>query len=469
MPTETPISPEGRNSLSDINMPNFQASSRNTSGNSAELLAPVHHSSANSHESQGIGHRPDPNDSDDAEGANALERPNVPDPRRPKHYRRPLPQPRPFEGKGDIGITQFFRVYERYAQSMWGDTRSDWVDGLESLLLGWALILYRGLVEQRKQYPQIKAALMAAFPGVVDPFQTRNLMKLLNIKREPGEPLPVFFMRIENLVGQTYPDLEEASKQKQVRDTFLMKCSQNTAMKIANYCNIRGDFTPEVVREAATMIGLGSLDPQGASAQDIDETVYLSQPTGTGGVNPQTSGLNQRITPTNNIQTSAADIKCYICAASWHPVSACPLYPVVFSCPLCRADPHPITSCQLYNDWLRAREGISRAGAGWSNETHQNRRWEAERDRDAYQRNYRWRSTRETTQRSAYPYTESYSEGPDTYRQPYRYEPESSRRSSSEDRSRRQDRGSRDYERSLSSARYPSSRNYNTQSRFQKN
>ena len=99
-------------------------------------------------------------------------------------------------------------------------------------LQGWALILYRGLVEQRKTYVEIRTALQAAFPGVVDPFQTRNLLKLLNIKREKGEPLPVFFMRIENLVGQTYPDLEDASKKVQVLDTFLMKCWQNTLYSV---------------------------------------------------------------------------------------------------------------------------------------------------------------------------------------------------------------------------------------------
>ena len=71
---------------------------------------------------------------------------------------------------------------------MWGENKSDWIAGLESLLLGWALILYRGQVEQAKTYADIKSALEAAFPGIVDPFQTRNLLKLLNLKREVGEP-----------------------------------------------------------------------------------------------------------------------------------------------------------------------------------------------------------------------------------------------------------------------------------------
>ena len=149
MPSTTPGSPEeDRNSLSDINMPNFQASSRNASGNSAELLAPVHHSSVDSDELNGAGRRR--NLDEDA----GHPEPEIPDPGRPRMYRRPLPQPRPFEGKGDVGIAAFFRTYERYATSMWGETRSDWIDGLESLLLGWALIVYRGLAEQRKTLTQ---------------------------------------------------------------------------------------------------------------------------------------------------------------------------------------------------------------------------------------------------------------------------------------------------------------------------
>ena len=463
MPSTAPGSPEGRNSLSEISMPNFQASSRNVSGNSAEFVAPVHHSDAHSGESNGAG-RPHHEDIDDAGDMDAHAGPRLPDPGRTELYRRPLPQPRPFEGKGDIGIDQFFRTYERYAMSMWGEARSDWIDGLESLLLGWALILYRGLVEQRKTYVEIRTALQAAFPGVVDPFQTRNLLKILNIKREKGEPLPVFFMRNENLVGQMYPDLEDASKKVQVRDTFVMKCSQNTAMKIANYCNIRGDFSPEVVREAATMIGLGSPDPQNASEQDIDETVYLAHAPAR--ANNQSTPLQSAI---NNVPSSASSIKCYICAASWHPVSACPLYPVVFSCPLCREDPHPITSCRLYSEWVRAREGISRARGQWNNESYRDRGWEMERDRDAYHRNYSWRSARaESIQRTAYP-NSNYNGNPGRYsqNQAYLYEPErNSRRSNSEDRGRWQDYRNRQYDRprrSVSSARYPNSGSYSNQ------
>ena len=110
-----------------------------------------------------------------------------------RSFRHPLPKPRMFDGTdANRSMTQFFTIYERYAGSMWGQNTSDWGAGLETLLQGWALQLYRQLSDQGKSYSVIKNTLMTAFPGVVDPFRTRSLLKLVNLKHETGEPLSVF-------------------------------------------------------------------------------------------------------------------------------------------------------------------------------------------------------------------------------------------------------------------------------------
>ena len=124
-------------------------------------------------------------------------------------YRHPLPQPRPFDGKGNRDINIFFSAYEKFATSSWGACRADWGAGLEQHLKGWALILYQNMMDQGSPYDDIKKALQMAFPGIIDPFKSQNLIKLVNLKREDDEPLPVFFMRVDQIIRETYPNLEE--------------------------------------------------------------------------------------------------------------------------------------------------------------------------------------------------------------------------------------------------------------------
>ena len=256
---------------------------------------------------------------------------------RVRQYRRPLPQPRPFEGRSEESLDHFFRTYERYAQSAWSDDPCDWIAGLENFLVAWPLTLYRGLITQGKSYNQIKEALVRAFPQVNDPFNTRHLLTLVNLKREPGEPLAVFFQRTENLIAQTYSSLDEASRRTMTRDTFLIKVSPGVSAKIANYCNSRDDFSYEAVRVAAAMVDTPDC------FREPSETVNVAQLT------RETLGAGRN------------DMKCYICGGSWHPVSACSLYPQVFTCPLCRLTPHPITECRLYDRFMQIRG--SRGGA----------------------------------------------------------------------------------------------------------
>ena len=270
---------------------------------------------------------------------------------RGRQYRRPLPHPRPFAGRCEESLDHFFRTYERYAQSAWSDDPSDWVAGLENFLVSWPLTLYRGLIIQGKSYGQIKEALVRAFPGVVDPFNTRNLLTLVNLKREPGEPLAVFFQRTENLIAQTYSSLEEEARNTMARDTFLIKVAPGVSAKIANYCNSRDDFSYEAVRIAAAMVDTPEQSREGT------ESVNVAQVT-TGG----TLGITR------------SEMKCYICGGSWHPVSACSLYPQVFTCPLCRLTPHPITECRLYERFMQIRG--SREGANGNERDEYRRRYD---------------------------------------------------------------------------------------------
>ena len=276
-------------------------------------------------------------------------------PNRARQYRRPLPQPRPFEGRNEESIEHFFRTFERYASSAWSDDQADWIAGLENFLLSWPLTLYRGLVIQGKSYGNIKDALFKAFPGLRDPLNTKHLITLLNLKREPGEPLSVFFMRTDNVLAQTYPGLEEEAKRIMVRDTFLIKLDAALATKIANYCNAKEDFSYDAVRVAAAVIDT----PNTFLQQD---TVLLAVPKEQGG------GKLGTITT----QGGSADMRCYLCGGSWHPVSACPLYPMVFKCTLCKASCHALTDCPLYPSIRQLSERGSQAAA-WSEQEDQYR------------------------------------------------------------------------------------------------
>ena len=226
---------------------------------------------------------------------------------------------------------------------MWGACKSDWIAGLESHLKGWALTIYNGMCDQGKSYEDIKKALRCAFPGVVDPFKTKNLIKLVNLKREVSEPLPVFFMRVDQIIRETYPHLEEHSHKLQVRDTFLMKLEANIASKIATYCTTRNDFEPDTVQEAAIMVGA----PDFLNPNTPGDSVLLLQPSAAG---PMAN------TPALQLGRKDPDMKCLLCAGSWHPVSACILYSSIFSCPLCQEEPHSIRECGLYQEWAQIRD-----------------------------------------------------------------------------------------------------------------
>ena len=125
-----------------IDLTNFRSSSRNISANLDNLAVPILHSSRESEAAEETDGRRGsrPNSTNNTANEQDERRNPIYNPRE-MAYRRPLPQPRPFEGRGDRDIKQFFRVYERYASSCWGQEKSDWVAGLETLLQGWALVL----------------------------------------------------------------------------------------------------------------------------------------------------------------------------------------------------------------------------------------------------------------------------------------------------------------------------------------
>ena len=333
---------EGNNNLSS-SLLDFRTSSRNASANGVEIVIPILHSSRGSDEVENRAHRAE-NEEHDPVNMEHAQREQA-----DRSYRRPLPQPRTFEGIGDRSIRKFFTVYERYASSMWGQVKNDWVAGLEVNLAGWALVLYRGLVDQGKTYEKIKADLISAFPGLQDPFRTRNLIKLLNMKKEQNEPLPVFYQRIDQIIAETYPDLTDHSHDIQVRDTFLMKLDSAIALRIANYCNARGDFEPARVREAATVITNPDL-PNSGRHTDTEDVFLINN---TSSQNNNTGQVKHAPAPNSN-----SNLRCYICAGPWHPVSACQLYPMVFSCPICRSEPHAVTECPQYNEWIQFRKNV---------------------------------------------------------------------------------------------------------------
>ena len=260
------------------------------------------------------------------------------DPPRARQFRRPLPQPRPFEGRQEESLVKFFRTYERYAASAWSEETQDWVAGLENFLVSWPLTLYRGLVAQGKNYEEIKGSLHQAFPGVNDPLRTKHLLGLLNLKREEGEPLSVVLQRTDNLIGSTYPALDQVSREVMCRDTFLLKLEAPVSEKIANYCSTRDDFSFEMVRHAAAVVDVPD------HLRERSETVLLARSDPPAATKPQ------------GTLSVKSETRCYLCGTSWHPVSTCPLYPVVFTCPLCRQAPHPVNECRLYPQLVRLRE-----------------------------------------------------------------------------------------------------------------
>ena len=341
---------EERNNLSNISpnlMEQLHRSSSSNASRRSEVAVPILHSSRESADSGTVPRRMEAIRVDPLPGAlpidvDELEQ-NQPRIRANVHpYRHPLPKPSPFEGKGDRKIEHFLITYERYSKSMWGENEENWVAGLESLLQGWALVLYRALCEQGKNYSQIKQALLAAFPGLVDPFRTRNVMNLLNLKRQANEPLSVFYLRVETTISEAYPHLEGYSLSIQVRDTFLMKLDPDIATKVATYCSNRGNFEPAMVREAASMVithDFSNLN-RGMTSEDV---MLLQQP------------VQAQHRTEKQIPKSTVDLRCYICAVAWHPVSACSLYPTIFSCPLCRQEPHPVTQCHLYEEWKQIK------------------------------------------------------------------------------------------------------------------
>ena len=397
--------PSPHNSLerNDIDASQGLMGLRPSSRTQSEMAAPILHSS-NESSRLGSGHPTHPfaGDRRDAEsnpqeleGAQEPIEPNGGDQSRnpvsTRSYRHPLPQPRPFDGQGERTIAQFFKVYEKYSRSMWGDHRSDWVAGLEVHLKGWALTLYNKLINQGKSYEDIKLSLQNAFPGVVDPFKTKNLIKLLNLKRESDEPLPVFFMRVDTLIRETYPHLEEHSAKIQCRDTFLMKLDAETASKIANYCNTRNNFNPETVREACAIVGSPDfLHPGGEATSGAD--IFLIQPS------QQPKVAVQQNTP------KEMEMRCLLCAGLWHPISACIIYQQVFSCPLCREDPHPITQCRLYSDWRNIRQSMSQTNNRQWGEGHEiDRSRNVNRYESRGNFNQRYDRTRSNQNRAPYP------------------------------------------------------------------
>ena len=97
------------------------------------------------------------------------------------------------------------------------------------------------------------------------------------------------------------------------------------------------------------MIGApGFLNPNPGTS---DDSVFLMQPTPTGQVKMQP--------PPPQLPRKEPEMKCLLCAGSWHPVSACVLYQTIFTCPLCREEPHPIKECNLYPEWAQIKETIS--------------------------------------------------------------------------------------------------------------
>ncbi|CAL4197557.1 unnamed protein product [Meganyctiphanes norvegica] len=257
-------------------------------------------------------------------------------------YKQPLPKPTAFTGEGDRTFESFLELYEPYAASKWGNCKISWRAGLEELMGSWALKVYRSLVARKKNYDEIVIAVKKAFNGVKDPLGVKKQIELEMAVRQLNEPLSVFHMRISNLVAEAYPDVSEYDREVRVRESFLRRIPEAVVNQIANYCIRVNDFSNEAIYEGAL---LAEMTPRLVSARenkDREEEINVVQ-----------LDLKKEQEPKLS-QREPHALRCYICGGSWHPVSTCELYNVLFKCVLCKAYPHPVNECPLFEKLEKA-------------------------------------------------------------------------------------------------------------------
>lgn len=255
-------------------------------------------------------------------------------------YKQPLPKPRPFTGEGDRTFEIFLESYEPYARSNWGEDKASWRVGLEELLSSWALKVYRSLLRRKKTYDEMIEAIKKAFNGVKDPLGVKKKIELETTEKHPNEPLSVFHMRVSNLVAEAYPDISDYDREVRVRENFLKRIPERVVEQIANYCVRIDDFSNEAIYDGALV---AETTPKLVSSRYISEGREEVNVVQTNKEDPRAKAIKDL----GARQVANNEMRCYICGGSWHPVSACELYNLLFKCVLCREQPHPITECHL--------------------------------------------------------------------------------------------------------------------------
>ena len=183
-----------------------------------------------------------------------------------------------------------------------------------------------------------------------------------------------------------------------------MKIDAASAAKVAAHCQSRGNFQPAMVKEAAALVNSAEFTTNSTGPEEV----FLVQ-------NPMQTRPQQGKLATRSEMAGTADIKCYICAGTWHAISACPLYPTVFSCPLCRTEPHPVTSCKFYAEWVTFKNNLSKEGNQSTNNQGSWDRNQGSWDRNTYpgrsagDRNYQGRGNWGNYQNTPYQRNRYYS------------------------------------------------------------
>lgn len=284
--------------------------------------------------------------------------------------------PPPFMCSHVDRLPQFFKLFERYAESEYGCDPELWISVLPSFVDGEVLSLVSAFGPDVR-YDHLKARVLSEF--VSDTKITgKSFTNIFNLKRKHDENLRCFRIRLESLVGEieTTKTTKDALVMESLRNNISRKVLYEVDLQLSTVKYISIDKFVEVC-ESVNKIMLSDLADGHISRPCEKVRVANERETSVGADRSHRSSSLSHVTCyncherghfANSCSSTMSKVVCYSCHSPGHVARRCPnKQPIKQSvgpasnliCGYCGVPGHPMMRCKDFMLFQQNLAGVS--------------------------------------------------------------------------------------------------------------
>ena len=182
-----------------------------------------------------------------------------------------LMEPKIFSYEKEDNLQTFLEYFEEYCQKRYPQSPDQWVRLLEKYLSGKFLRLYTVITKKESEYRIVKEVLLKWYKQEEKKRNENKLRAYHSAKRQTGEDVNLFALRLEQLAGQAFPGVN-MREHESLRTAFILSLPTTVQSKLREFIIQNEMCTQTKVPWDKLVLLADSYDRELCTIQNIETT-----------------------------------------------------------------------------------------------------------------------------------------------------------------------------------------------------